>query len=67
MFRPWRRHGRRIRLPCTCRNAAAPSCSSTGRGAAEETSLATRGLIQREGIVPYGFPRDVNMLWRYLR
>ena len=35
------------------------------RGAAEETSFGNAGLIQREGIVPYGFPRDVNKLWRY--
>lgn len=35
------------------------------RGAAEETSYGNAGLIQREGIVPYGFPRDIKKLWRY--
>jgi D-amino-acid dehydrogenase len=35
------------------------------RGAAEETSYGNAGIIQREGIVPYGFPRDVSKLWRY--
>ncbi|MCL4766319.1 MAG: FAD-binding oxidoreductase [Hyphomicrobiaceae bacterium] len=35
------------------------------RGAAEETSHGNAGIIQREGIVPYGFPRDLNKLWRY--
>ena len=29
------------------------------RGAAEETSYGNAGLIQREGIVPYSFPRDL--------
>ena len=28
------------------------------RPAAEETSYGNSGLIQREGVVPYGFPRD---------
>src|SRR5258705_12421616 len=35
------------------------------RGAAEETSYGNAGLIQREGIVPYGFPRDLTKLWHY--
>jgi D-amino-acid dehydrogenase len=35
------------------------------RGAAEETSYGNAGIIQREGVVPYGFPRDVTKLWRY--
>ncbi len=35
------------------------------RGAAEETSYGNAGLIQREAIVPYGFPREFNKLWRY--
>jgi D-amino-acid dehydrogenase len=35
------------------------------RGAAEETSYGNAGIIQREGIVPYGFPRDMRKLWRY--
>ena len=35
------------------------------RGAAEETSYGNAGLIQREGVVPYGFPRDLKVLWRY--
>jgi D-amino-acid dehydrogenase len=29
------------------------------RGAAEETSYGNTGLIQREGVVPYMFPRDL--------
>ncbi len=32
------------------------------RPAAEETSYGNAGLIQREGVVPYGFPRD----WRII-
>lgn len=35
------------------------------RGAAEETSYGNAGLIQREAIVPYGFPREFQKLWRY--
>ena len=35
------------------------------RGAAEETSYGNAGLIQREGIVPYGFPREVLKLFPY--
>jgi D-amino-acid dehydrogenase len=35
------------------------------RGAAEETSFGNAGIIQREGVVPYGFPRDPRKLWRY--
>lgn len=35
------------------------------RGAAEETSYGNAGLIQREGVVPYSFPHDVRLLWRY--
>ncbi|HEX5600825.1 MAG: FAD-dependent oxidoreductase [Pseudomonadota bacterium] len=35
------------------------------RGAAEETSYGNAGLIQREAIVPYGFPREFSKLWRY--
>ncbi len=35
------------------------------RGAGEETSFGNAGLIQREGIVPYGFPQEVGMLVRY--
>lgn len=35
------------------------------RGAAEETSYGNAGLIQREGVVPYGFPRNIRKLWRY--
>ncbi len=30
-----------------------------------ETSMGNAGLIQREGVVPYGFPRDVRTLLRY--
>lgn len=35
------------------------------RGAAEETSLGNAGLIQREGVYPYGFPHDFGALIRY--
>jgi D-amino-acid dehydrogenase len=35
------------------------------RGAAEETSFGNAGLIQREGVVPYGFPHDFGALLRY--
>lgn len=35
------------------------------RGAAEETSFGNAGLIQREGVVPYAFPRDPLVLLRY--
>lgn len=35
------------------------------RGVAEETSYGNAGLIQREGIVPYAFPRDLKLLSQY--
>src|SRR5436190_22072804 len=35
------------------------------RGAAEETSFGNAGLIQREGVYPYGFPHDFSALARY--
>ena len=35
------------------------------RGAGEETSYGNAGLIQREGVVPYGFPQDLGLLIRY--
>ena len=35
------------------------------RGAAEETSLGNGGLIQKEGVYPYGFPHDFGALLRY--
>ncbi|MCL6705429.1 FAD-binding oxidoreductase [Pseudomonas sp. R2.Fl] len=35
------------------------------RGAGEETSFGNAGLIQREGVVPYGFPQDLSLLVRY--
>ena len=35
------------------------------RGAAEETSFGNGGLIQREGVYPYGFPHDFGALLRY--
>jgi D-amino-acid dehydrogenase len=35
------------------------------RGAAEETSYGNAGLIQREGVYPYGFPHDFGALGRY--
>jgi len=30
-----------------------------------ETSFGNAGLIQREGVYPYAFPRDLATLWRY--
>src|SRR6478735_6603361 len=30
------------------------------RGAAEETSFGNAGLIQREGVIPYGFNRTID-------
>ncbi|MBB4064199.1 NAD(P)/FAD-dependent oxidoreductase [Gellertiella hungarica] len=36
------------------------------RGAGEETSYGNAGLIQREGVVPYGFPREIGLLIRYM-
>ncbi len=35
------------------------------RGPGEETSFGNAGLIQREGVVPYGFPQDLGLLARY--
>ena len=35
------------------------------RGPAEETSYGNSGLIQREGIIPYAFPRDVAKILKY--
>lgn len=35
------------------------------RGVAEETSFGNAGLIQREGVYPYGFPHDFGALVRY--
>jgi D-amino-acid dehydrogenase len=35
------------------------------RGPAEETSFGNAGLIQREGVYPYGFPHDFGALARY--
>lgn len=35
------------------------------RGAGEETSFGNAGLIQREGVVPYGFPRKLDILLKY--
>lgn len=35
------------------------------RGAGEETSYGNAGLIQREGIMPHAFPRDLSELLRY--
>ena len=37
------------------------------RGPAEETSYGNAGLIQREGIVPYMFPRDLQVILNYAR
>ncbi len=36
------------------------------RNPGEETSYGNAGLIQREGVVPYGFPRDIGLLIRYM-
>lgn len=35
------------------------------RGPGEETSFGNAGLIQREGVVPYGFPQQIGMILRY--
>lgn len=35
------------------------------RGAGEETSFGNAGLIQREGVVPYGFPQQLRLIARY--
>ena len=35
------------------------------RGPGEETSYGNAGIIQREGVVPYGFPRDPALLVKY--
>jgi D-amino-acid dehydrogenase len=35
------------------------------RGPGEETSYGNAGIIQREGVVPYPFPRDVRLLAQY--
>lgn len=35
------------------------------RGPGEETSFGNAGLIQREGVFPYGFPHDFGALLRY--
>ena len=35
------------------------------RNPGEETSFGNAGLIQREGVVPYGFPQDLALLARY--
>ena len=35
------------------------------RGPGEETSYGNAGIIQREGVVPYPFPRDPVLLFKY--
>jgi D-amino-acid dehydrogenase len=35
------------------------------RGAGEETSYGNTGIIQREGVVPYPFPRDIRLMAQY--
>jgi D-amino-acid dehydrogenase len=35
------------------------------RAPAEETSFGNAGLVQREGVYPYGFPHDFGALFRY--
>lgn len=37
------------------------------RDAGEETSFGNAGLIQREGVMPYPFPRDFRKLLKYSR
>jgi D-amino-acid dehydrogenase len=35
------------------------------RGAGEETSYGNTGIIQREGVVPYPFPRQIGLMAQY--
>ena len=35
------------------------------RGAGEETSYGNTGIIQREGVVPYPFPRNIALMAQY--
>jgi D-amino-acid dehydrogenase len=35
------------------------------RGAGEETSYGNTGIIQREGVVPYPFPRNLGLMAQY--
>ena len=35
------------------------------RGPGEETSYGNTGIIQREGVVPYPFPRDIRLMAQY--
>lgn len=35
------------------------------RPAAEETSYGNAGIIQREGVMPYAFPRDLSTIMKY--
>jgi D-amino-acid dehydrogenase len=35
------------------------------RGAGEETSYGNTGIIQREGVVPYPFPRSIGLMAQY--
>jgi D-amino-acid dehydrogenase len=35
------------------------------RGPGEETSYGNTGIIQREGVVPYPFPRDIALMAQY--
>ena len=35
------------------------------RGPGEETSHGNAGIIQREGVVPYAFPRELGLIARY--
>lgn len=37
------------------------------RGPGEETSFGNAGLIESSSVVPYGFPRDLGTLLRYMR
>jgi glycine/D-amino acid oxidase-like deaminating enzyme len=35
------------------------------RGPGEETSFGNTGIIQREGVVPYPFPRQIGLMVQY--
>jgi len=35
------------------------------RGAGKETSYGNSGLIQREGVIPYTFPREFGVILSY--
>ena len=55
-----RRHGRRLDGPAPA-EAGQSVVLVDRRGAGEETSYGNTGIIQREGVVPYPFPRDIAL------